>query len=73
MSENQHFLVLKDLNVTFYLRAGALPAVNGVNLTLDAGQTIGIVGESGCGKSVMSRAIIRLNPTPPAKTRADLY
>jgi oligopeptide/dipeptide ABC transporter ATP-binding protein len=72
MSENGPFLDIRDLYVTFYLRAGILPAVSGVNLTLDVGRTIGIVGESGCGKSVMSRAIIRLNPSPPASTKGQV-
>ena len=72
MTENREFIFIKDLCVTFYLRAGVLPAVSGVNLRLKAGETIGIVGESGCGNSVMSRAIIRLNPTPPAKTSGQV-
>jgi oligopeptide/dipeptide ABC transporter ATP-binding protein len=72
VTENQDFIFIKDLCVSFYLRAGVLPAVSGVNLTLQAGETIGIVGESGCGKSVMSRAIIRLNATPPARTTGQV-
>ncbi|MBW2086281.1 MAG: ABC transporter ATP-binding protein [Deltaproteobacteria bacterium] len=73
MSENQEFLVVKDLYVSFYLRAGILQAIRGVDLNLKAGETIGVVGESGCGKSVMAKAIIRLNPTPPAKTTGEVY
>ena len=65
---NKHFLSLKDVCVTFELRAGNLKAVNQVNLTLDKGDTLGIVGESGSGKSVMAKTINRLNPEPPAVT-----
>jgi oligopeptide/dipeptide ABC transporter ATP-binding protein len=67
-----HFLTLKDVCVTFELRAGKLKAVNQVNLTLDKGQTLGIVGESGSGKSVMAKTINRLNPTPPAVTTGQV-
>jgi len=73
MSGNQDFLHIEDLQVHFHLRAGILKAVRGVTLTLKAGETIGIVGESGSGKSVMAKAIIRLNPTPPAKTTGKVY
>ncbi len=69
MSENQFFLMLQDLHVDFYLRAGVLPAVQGVNLSMRKGDTLGVVGESGSGKSVMAKEIIRLNPSPPSKTR----
>ncbi|MBW1709202.1 MAG: ABC transporter ATP-binding protein [Deltaproteobacteria bacterium] len=73
MSENKKLLDIKDLHVSFHLRAGILQAVRGVNLILNAGETVGIVGESGSGKSVMAKAIIRLNPTPPAKTTGEIY
>jgi oligopeptide/dipeptide ABC transporter ATP-binding protein len=73
MSENQFFLTLKDLHVDFYLRAGILPAVRGVNFSLRKGDTLGVVGESGSGKSVMAKEIIRLNPSPPARTRGQIF
>jgi oligopeptide/dipeptide ABC transporter ATP-binding protein len=66
------FLQIVDLQVAFHLRAGILQAVSGVDLTLDAGQTHGIVGESGSGKSVTAKAIVRLNPTPPAQTTGQV-
>jgi len=72
-SQDGEFLSIRDLSVTFYLRAGALKAVSQVNLTLKPGETVGIVGESGSGKSVMSRAIIRLNPSPPARTTGNVF
>jgi oligopeptide transport system ATP-binding protein len=72
MSENQSFLTIKDLHVDFYLRAGILPAVRGVNFSMRKGDTLGVVGESGSGKSVMAKEIIRLNPSPPARTRGEI-
>ncbi len=69
MMGNQLLLQLKDLHVDFHLRAGVLPAVQGVNLSMQKGDTLGVVGESGSGKSVMAKEIIRLNPSPPARTR----
>jgi oligopeptide transport system ATP-binding protein len=72
MSMDQFFLTLKDLHVDFYLRAGILPAVCGVNFSMRKGDTLGVVGESGSGKSVMAKEIIRLNPSPPARTRGQV-
>jgi len=60
-------LELKDLTVRFYTSDGVVHAVNGVSYKLDAGETLGIVGESGCGKSVHARSIMRLIPMPPGK------
>ncbi len=57
-------LNVKDLNVAFYLRQGIAKAVNDVNLQIEKGETLGIVGESGCGKSVTSLAIMRLISEP---------
>jgi oligopeptide/dipeptide ABC transporter ATP-binding protein len=69
---DQFFLTLKDLHVDFYLRAGILPAVCGVSFSMRKGDTLGVVGESGSGKSVMAKEIIRLNPSPPARTRGQV-
>ena len=69
---NTSFLQIKDLQVAFRLRKGVLQAVDGVNLTLDAGETLGIVGESGSGKSVTAKSIVRLNPEPPAETTGKI-
>ena len=55
-------LEIKDLTVEYKVAGGWLPAVRGVNLTVDSGETVGIAGESGCGKSTMAGAILRLLP-----------
>lgn len=53
-------LELKNFKTHFFTERGKISAVRGVNLTVNAGEIIGIVGESGCGKSVMSQSILRL-------------
>jgi peptide/nickel transport system ATP-binding protein len=59
-----HLLEVKDLEVKFALRLGELTAINGVSFTLDRGERLGIVGESGAGKSVTGFAIINLLSKP---------
>jgi peptide/nickel transport system ATP-binding protein len=59
-----HLLEVKDLEVKFALRFGELTAINGVSFTLDKGERLGIVGESGAGKSVTGFAIINLLSKP---------
>jgi oligopeptide/dipeptide ABC transporter ATP-binding protein len=60
-------LEVSDLHTHFFPREGVVRAVDGVDLTVDKGKTLGIVGESGCGKSVTALSIMRLLPTPPAR------
>jgi oligopeptide transport system ATP-binding protein len=60
-------LKLKNLVVQFYTQDGIVYAVNGISYTAEAGQTLGIVGESGCGKSVSVLSAMRLIPEPPGK------
>jgi len=57
-------LEIRDLRTTFATAAGAAHAVDGVSLSLDAGRTVGLVGESGCGKTITALSIIRLVPPP---------
>ena len=59
-----HLLEVKDLEVKFALRQGELTAIDGVSFTLDRGERLGIVGESGAGKSVTGFAIINLISKP---------
>ncbi|MFF9911305.1 ABC transporter ATP-binding protein [Streptomyces sp. NPDC013457] len=55
-------LEVRNLSVTYGSGASAVPAVRGVDLTLEAGQKLGVAGESGCGKSTMALALLRLLP-----------
>jgi oligopeptide/dipeptide ABC transporter ATP-binding protein len=55
-------LSVEDLRTVFYSHGAAVPAVNGVSLSVDRGKTLGVVGESGCGKSVTALSVMRLIP-----------
>ena len=56
----------KDLRVYFHTLEGTVKAVDGVSFALTKGETLGLVGESGCGKSVTALTLLRLIPSPPA-------
>lgn len=60
-------LEVKDLETRFYTEDGVVHAVNGVSYTMEEGETLGVVGESGCGKSVHALSIMRLIPDPPGR------
>ncbi len=60
-------LEIKDLTVQFDTEVGPLTAVNGVSLSVHEGEVLGVVGESGCGKSVTAMSILRLIPRPPGR------
>jgi peptide/nickel transport system ATP-binding protein/oligopeptide transport system ATP-binding protein len=60
-------LEIQDLKTYFYTPEGVVKALDGVDLSLKAGHTLGIVGESGCGKTVLALSILRLIPQPPGK------
>lgn len=66
-TENNPVLNIKDLETRFYTPEGVVHAVNGVSFSLGEGETIGVVGESGCGKSVTMMSVLRLIPDPPGK------
>ncbi len=59
---------IKDLRVEFHLDEGVGTAVDGVNITMNEGETTAVIGESGCGKSVTAHSILRIVPHPPGKT-----
>ena len=64
MNQDSLLLEIKNLKTHFFLDEGVVRAVNGVNLEIRRGQTLGIVGESGCGKSVTAQSILRIVPRP---------
>ena len=68
MNNTAPILQIKDLKVHFPIKMGLLQrtvghvrAVDGVSLSINRGETLGLVGESGCGKTTIGRAIVRLN------------
>ena len=71
MEENvimeENLLEIKNLKTYFYTEEGTVMAVDGLDLTLKEGETLAVVGESGCGKSVTSLSILGLIPSPPGK------
>lgn len=66
---DKRLLDVKDLKVSFDTYAGEVKAVRGVSFHLDRGETLAIVGESGCGKSVTAQTIMQLIPMPPGKIK----
>ena len=66
-SKNGTLLKIEGLHTHFFTEAGTVRAVDGVSLAVRKGETLGIVGESGCGKSVTALSVLRLIPNPPGK------
>ncbi len=64
---NNLILQIKDLEIEFHTHDGVIHAVNNVHLNVNKKETLGIVGESGCGKSVATQSILQLTPIPPGK------
>src|SRR3954451_16262406 len=60
-------LEVEDLRTYFFTRDGIVRAVDGVSLHVAEGETLAVVGESGCGKSVTSLSVLRLIPSPPGR------
>lgn len=68
---SEPILRVNRLHTHFFTDKGVIPAVDGVDFTLYKGEVVGLVGESGCGKSVTSLSILKLIPQPPGKISAD--
>ena len=66
-------LDLRDLSITYKTEEGPVPAVRGVSLSLEPGQTLGLAGESGCGKSTIAISILRLLPSSAEVTGQILF
>ncbi len=64
---NNNLLTIDNLSTFFRLESGTARAVQNVSFSLSRGETMGLVGESGCGKSVTALSIMRLIPSPPGK------
>lgn len=64
-------LEVKNLRVSYHTYAGEVQSVRGVSFYLNEGETLAIVGESGCGKTVTTKAIMRLIKTPPGEIKKD--
>ncbi|WP_218183691.1 ABC transporter ATP-binding protein [Streptomyces sp. PKU-EA00015] len=62
-----HLLEVRDLHVEFHTRDGVAKAVNGVNYSVDAGETLAVLGESGSGKSVTAQAVMGILDMPPGR------
>ncbi len=60
-------LEIRDLQMSFYTEAGVVRAVDGVSFDIKPGEVVGVVGESGCGKTALSLTILQLLPSPPAR------
>ena len=71
MEQEEEVLVdIKDLAINFYTYQGIVRAIDGVNLAIKKGETLGLVGETGCGKSVTASSIMKLIMSPPGKIEA---
>lgn len=65
--ENDILLEVEDLQTHFFLEEGVVKALDGISFTIKQGETLGVVGESGCGKSLTALSIMRQVPNPPGK------
>ena len=63
----ERLLDIKGLKTYFFTEEGVVRAVDGIDLRIDRGETLGVVGESGCGKTVTALSIMKLIPMPPGR------
>ena len=65
--EQKSILSVEDLKTHFFTRAGVVKAVDGVSFSVSEGESLGIAGESGCGKSISCLSLVRLVPQPAGR------
>ena len=65
MEKQKPLLSISNLEVHFKVYGGLLKVIDGVNLHVNQGEKVGLVGETGCGKTTMMKAILRVLPMPP--------
>lgn len=70
MSEKETLIEVKDLTVHYVLHSGTSEAVNHISLAMKKGETLGLVGETGAGKTTVALSIMRLLPVPPAQVKS---
>jgi len=73
MLPNNILVEIKDLHTYFYLAEGVVRAVDGVDLEIRRGETLGIVGESGCGKTITAFSLLRIVPPPGRIEKGDIH
>lgn len=66
-TEREELLRVNNLDVTLFTEDGALPAIQDLTFEMRFGETLAVVGESGCGKSMTALSVMGLIPQPPAK------
>lgn len=72
MADDQTLVEIKDLKTHFFLDEGTVRAVDGVSFDIKRGKVLGVVGESGCGKSITARSILRIVPSPGRITQGQI-
>ncbi len=70
VNSNGAFLSVRDLVVEYTAEDQVIHAVNGVSFDLERGKTLGLVGETGAGKTSIAKTILRILPDPPARIRS---
>lgn len=67
MQEKEYSVQIRDLSVQFSTTDGVVHAINGIDLDIEKGKTLGLVGETGAGKTTTALSILRLIPDPPGE------
>src|SRR5512137_3002671 len=70
MAENEVLLRIENLKTYFHTYEGIVKALEGINIDVIKGETMGLVGETGCGKSVTALTVMGLIPSPPGKVES---